>query len=294
MTARKWVFTLNNYTEEEVEHIKSLSTDLSAKNIRYLCFGKEIAPSTGTPHLQGYIEFINPVRPPRVSAVLGRRCRNKKANGTAEQNRVYCSKEEGEFFEAGRYSRGQGSRSDLDKIREMIQDGATEKEIAEQHFAQWVRYRASFQAYRTLILNAPSLGRFPLDSFPNEWPRIMDWSKTIVLWGDSGIGKTQFALALIGKALLVSHMDDLKKFDTSIHEGIIFDDMDINHFPRSAQIHITDQDQDRSIHCRYGNAIIPMNTKKIFTTNEENGACMLVTDPAIKRRILVIHLGIFQ
>lgn len=88
----------------------------------------------------------------------------------------------------------------------------------------------------------------------------------------------------------MSHIDDLLKFDPKKHEGIIFDDMDFKHVPRTAQIHLVDTDFERSIHCRYACARIPAKTKKIFTTNEFNGGIFLINDPAIARRIKAIEL----
>lgn len=263
--------------------------------IRYLCWGQEVGQE-GTPHLQGYVEFRSPRRLNAVKGMFGQRCHLEKARGSGEQNRQYCSKTRpGDtpneiFAEGGTMSRGPGQRTDLEAIRRLIQDGATEREIAEQHFGSWVRYRGSFQAYRTLLNSPISTAKFDLTTFPREWPRDLDWSRSIILWGDSGIGKTQFALAVLGRCLMVSHIDDLKNFDKTIHEGILFDDMDFKHMPRSAQIHLVDQEHDRSIHVRYGVVNIPKNTKKIFSTNEDRGGCMLVDDVAIRRRIKVHHL----
>lgn len=45
-----WCFTLNNYTDEEIRRLESLECER-------LVVGKEVAPTTGTPHLQGYIRF---------------------------------------------------------------------------------------------------------------------------------------------------------------------------------------------------------------------------------------------
>lgn len=115
------------------------------------------------------------------------------------------------------------------------------------------------------------------------------------LMGTPNIGKTQFALALIGKALMVSHIDDLKNFDPEIHEGIVFDDMSFTHMPVSAQIHLVDWDFDRSIHIRYGLARIPQNTRKIFTTNTEGGEIFnLDTSLGVRRRIDIHHLDIWD
>ena len=50
MAFRNFIFVLNNYTEEDVERLTKFPC-------RYIVFAKEIAPTTGTPHLQGYCEL---------------------------------------------------------------------------------------------------------------------------------------------------------------------------------------------------------------------------------------------
>lgn len=47
---RNFVFTLNNYKDIDVENLLSY-------DCKYLVFAKEVAPKTGTPHLQGYCEL---------------------------------------------------------------------------------------------------------------------------------------------------------------------------------------------------------------------------------------------
>ena len=117
----------------------------------------------------------------------------------------------------------------------------------------------------------------------------MDLSKSQILWGASGTGKTSYALSLYPQALLVSHMDDLTRYNPELHSAIVFDDMSFVHLPRQAQIHLVDQDHPRSIHVRYQVATIPANTIKIFTCNDINGAIFL-EDPAIDRRIEKHHI----
>nr|QIR82189.1 replication associated protein [unidentified] len=85
-------FTLNNYTEEDVGRLLALPSP-------YVCFfGKEVAPSTGTPHLQGMLWRDDDHRFKRSTAehVLGGRafltpCRDFDAS------MGYCAKE-GDFY----------------------------------------------------------------------------------------------------------------------------------------------------------------------------------------------------
>ena len=91
---RNWCVTINNYTGvPDAEFLKG------PPPIKYLCFGKEVS-STGTPHLQMYVSFVNAVAQP---SQYFRRFGNGHfipANGTADQNAEYCSKE-GDFTEFG-------------------------------------------------------------------------------------------------------------------------------------------------------------------------------------------------
>lgn len=50
---RRWCFTLNNYTVADLDRLNGM---VKAGEARFLGYGKEIAPTTGTPHLQAYIE----------------------------------------------------------------------------------------------------------------------------------------------------------------------------------------------------------------------------------------------
>lgn len=52
---RNWVFTLNNWTETEVKDLEEYFTS-QTNTVKY-SFGFEIAPNTGTPHLQGAVVF---------------------------------------------------------------------------------------------------------------------------------------------------------------------------------------------------------------------------------------------
>lgn len=279
--AKNWCFTLNNYTDEELDKINGAFRD---GGILYLIYGREVG-AEGTPHLQGYVQFEGRKRLPQVKRVLGDRCHLEVARGTPQRNIEYCSKE-GEQTEFGEAQTNAGRSSRFQEAIDRMQGGGTIHDLWSEYPDQMIRYRGGFTAYARHLFTVETT-LYPLESF--RWNFDMNFEKSIVFWGDSGIGKTCFALALLPGALLVSHIDQLLDFDPQRHTGIVFDDMDFRHVPRTAQIHLLDNDQFRAIHCRYDCARIPAKTKKIFTTNEINGEIFL-DDPAINRRRRIIHL----
>lgn len=110
--------------------------------------------------------------------------------------------------------------------------------------------------------------------------------KCLIIVGESGIGKTTYAINIIPKpCLLVSHIDDLRKFKASYHKSILFDDVCFNHYPIQSQIHLVDFHNPRSIHVRYAVATIPAGTHKIFTCNENP---IDLSHAAVARRCQVI------
>lgn len=113
--------------------------------------------------------------------------------------------------------------------------------------------------------------------------------KCLIIVGETGIGKTTFAKNIIPKpALMVSHIDDLRKFKPDFHKSILFDDVCFNHYPIQSQIHLVDYHNTRSIHIRYAVATIPAGTCKIFTCNENP---IDLSHPAVARRCQVIKCG---
>ena len=51
--SRDYYITYNNYDQDQIDK-------LAALECVYIVYGKEIAPTTGTPHLQGYVRFKSP------------------------------------------------------------------------------------------------------------------------------------------------------------------------------------------------------------------------------------------
>jgi len=143
-------------------------------------------------------------------------------------------------------------------------------------------------ALTAAVRQAPrDLSSLSLDHFSGLEDLVWDQSKTLIIQGAAGLGKTNLAKLMIPGALFCSHVDTLKSFQIGVHTGIIFDDLEFKHLPRSTQIHICDYEDDRDIHCRHYNAFIPAKTPKIITTNLKHYDVLLTDDPAIDRRTVV-------
>lgn len=90
--SRKYVFTINNPVPGRAEDLLQLTA-------RYICFGKEVAPTTGTPHLQGFVYFSNGKTLSAVrKLIVGAHV--ESARGSFAQCIAYCQKD-GDFHERG-------------------------------------------------------------------------------------------------------------------------------------------------------------------------------------------------
>jgi hypothetical protein len=110
---QRWTFTLNNWTEEE----KAILEEAGAKEdsmIQYLVFGKEHAPTTGTEHLQGYVEFAVRKRMAGIKKILGQRVHLSPAHANADSILEYCGKEDQEPFIFGTPIRSSNGTTNAD------------------------------------------------------------------------------------------------------------------------------------------------------------------------------------
>lgn len=280
VSKKTWLLTFNNPTVRDIRNVKGLE-------YTYLVIAKEVAPTTGTNHYHCFLILKNNMRFSGLKRVCGRA--NIKWCQYPSKAEAYVRKGGNIIFEEDR--RRPGKRSDLDAVASEVVEGRSLRAIALEHPSTFIRYNRGITTFRDVVQPISTSAQYTLGSF-QDWEPITDWTKAIILYGDSGIGKTQFALAHFRNPLMVTHMDDLKQFQQEIHDGIVFDDMAFNHLPREAQIHLTDYDFARTIHARYVAARIPAKTKKIFTTNVDEGRILNIDDPAIARRVRVRKLEV--
>lgn len=83
--SRRWCITVNNYTTDDITQI--------VRGFERCTLGKEVAPETGTPHLQGYIETENGKTASAMRALLPQGTHVEVAKGNRKCNRKYCCKE---------------------------------------------------------------------------------------------------------------------------------------------------------------------------------------------------------
>lgn len=179
--ARNWVFTINNYNDHEIELVKGLAEKgETCKVIAELETGEQ-----GTPHIQGYVSFINPIYRSTLEIWLGGRAFIQRARGGWVQNFTYCSKDNTVFVKKGEIT-------NTPKVSSTVTNEALES------------------------MKTMSCREFQ-DNYPNIWfwhrskvlATMLDWSlrrcknwtgelkeKNYWIWGEPGIGKSKWATEL--------------------------------------------------------------------------------------------------
>lgn len=113
----------------------------------------------------------------------------------------------------------------------------------------------------------------------NEIPnKIQDWMtkgkkhKALLLYGPSGVGKTELAKSICKKLglkyVIIRDVNALSGLSSALYDAaIIFDDLDVENISDPMLIHLYDVENVSQIRVLYGTAeITPLNTR-IFTTN---------------------------
>lgn len=165
--ARSLCWTLNNYSNADVESLR-----IYAKECKYLVFGYEVAPTTGTPHLQGYVAWENPRSIAKfISIFTTKGVHVEKTRGTPKQASDYC-KEDGKYEEFGEIP-SQGERTDWKQAVEDLKTKDITTVIEEQ--PQMLPCIRALERYKALTLK-------PIHREVN----------VVVIYGQAGSGKTRY------------------------------------------------------------------------------------------------------
>lgn len=169
--SRDFVFTTNNYTEDNIKSLKAL-------DYSYIVWGEEVGDS-GTPHLQGYVRFKSART---VSSVIkkmtGSHIEIKK--GTPAQAIEYCKKD-GVWTEIGEPPKSPAEGGEMEKKR-----WRTIYEKAEEGDEQWLienepnvafKHLATFRSHKKPKMEILT---YADEDTPHEW-----W------YGETGTGKSR-------------------------------------------------------------------------------------------------------
>ncbi|UPW41889.1 replication associated protein [Dipodfec virus RodF1_112] len=169
--ARSYCFTINNYTEEDIQRLDNIQC-------KYIVYGKEVAPSTGTRHLQGYIQFRNMRSFNALKNDLGNHVHLERAMGSPQQNIEYCTKD-GDWKERGERPK-QGKRNDLNDAIELVKQKRRIDEAIEEYPETVAKYHKGLQIIANYYKKPATFHRLN--------PRRCIW-----LYGAAGSGKTRRA-----------------------------------------------------------------------------------------------------
>lgn len=205
--AKRWVFTINNWTPNDELLIKSMPT-------LFLIYGKEVGES-GTPHLQGFCTFD---KPQRFSAMKKRHptAHWAIARGNSAQNITYCSKD-GDVFQRGtppadahKAGARKGGAANLERLAAALQ-AARRGDFDAIPADLYSRYRHTYHMEAKAHMPMPQ----DLDYLPGIW-----------IHGAAGLGKSRIARHLFPDAFKKLQNKWWDGYQPTIHSSVILDDFD--------------------------------------------------------------------
>jgi len=112
---------------------------------RYGIYGKETGES-GTPHLQGFVQFVNRKRPNQVSVTLGSvRYHCERRRGTADEAANYCKKD-GDYIEFGNVVRnGVAANLKMPEMVEQVLSGQSTEVMLQNYGNQYVLHKRKIE-----------------------------------------------------------------------------------------------------------------------------------------------------
>jgi hypothetical protein len=169
--------------------------------VKYMVYGREVCPQTGTPHLQMFfiVKSLMNIKgfQKKLSEAFGfeSTVAVKIADSNIQECIKYCTKD-GDVVHFGEKPKGKGCRTDLEAVAELIESNASLYEIAKQCPTQFIQY---------------STGISKLIQFTMK-PRDF---KTEVYWcyGTTGTGKSRWCMEQMDRENFYSKNSQNKWWD---------------------------------------------------------------------------------
>lgn len=215
--ATRWVFTINNFTQEDEEAVMNLPNQDWCKSV----IAEEEHLYDGTPHIQGFMVTTRKDRT-AISYYLNRHAYIEVARGSAYENWKYCSKEDQIIVEYNKPPQADNkphrALTHSDQVYQSFREACktrTEDEMMEEFPGLTVRYRSYYQAVHA---------EYAIRAITDYNGDLHD--KNLWIYGPPGTGKTTFALSGIDKDTI--YLKDPNKwwdgFDPSYHKRILLDE----------------------------------------------------------------------
>lgn len=205
MQSRTFVFTLNNYNELEEKKLQGL-------DCRYLIYGRELAPTTGTPHLQGYVYFDKRKTFADVFRMLPERAHMEVAKGSPAQNHKYCSKD-GDYFEKGIPPKDPKQNLIGSELWDAARASARAGSFEDIPSSLYCRYIGNFKRIRA-------------DALQEKPPDDLDKACGHWLYGVPRSGKSYSARHQFQRPFIKSANKWWDGYNPDLFDGAIIDDMD--------------------------------------------------------------------
>lgn len=242
---RGWCYTLNNYTNADVDKHKEF---FEQQKIKYHVFGFEVGES-GTPHLQGYIEFENPREMGGVKKLMPKAHLEKRYASPIEASN-YCKKGDN-FLEWGEVPK-QGERKDLLELRDKIIEGGVSAvdEIVMNDPMAFHMYGRTLERVSDVVMMKT---------------RRREMTEGVWLFGKTGVGKTHRAYEMIGEEDFYNVPDDRGWWDNYRQQKYCL----LNDFRGSVKFsHLLEMADKYAFEVpRRGRPPLPFVSKKIIVTS---------------------------
>ena len=187
----RWVFTWNNYSQEDIEKLKAFAP----KYCKFLIFGFEEAPTTGTKHLQGYIHLLKRLSLFQLKTLISSIPAFYMANKNDLANYRYCSKSENFYF----YESSLGGTCTESSKKTTQPKGLSKKERMELAYDLAKQEKFNEIDKDILIQHGKVLKSIKMENLEVEENLFYDQGEknyfhchNLWLWGETGTGKSFF------------------------------------------------------------------------------------------------------
>ncbi len=145
--ASRWIFTHNNYSDSDLEIARNWIT---ADNCLYGVVGKEIAETTNTPHLQGFVHLKRNRRVRGLKKCLFN-AHFEVARGTDEENQKYCKKGGDVLLEVGKPQPKSGTNRSFVNATEIAEKVGGGEDLYDVLCSQKEKYLVAFDKHMKYI-----------------------------------------------------------------------------------------------------------------------------------------------